>query len=129
MPRYVDIEPFEKEGWHLERTITNQFGVEVQTWLLSHIPTADVIESCEEPHWLTWENGELWGTMPCPMLGGILVDLYSPKGYPVFDSFTAPFVDEDGLVGYYKYDHDAGGWDDTFHYIEEEWDGREEYRL
>lgn len=72
--------------------------------------------------YLKWENAEEWGEIECPMLGGAKIMTYIPKGYPAFDSYTAPFVD-DGEIYYYKYDHDYGGWDDTLFALGEYVDG------
>lgn len=59
--------------------------------------------------WLQWENAQEWGEIYCPMLGRSVMTYY-PKGTPAFDSYTAPFVDADGDVCYYKFDHDEGNW-------------------
>lgn len=69
--------------------------------------------------WLKWNDDvEEWGEIECPMLGNEKVMTYHPKGRPCYYSYTAPFVDEDGDIGYYRYDHDEGCWDeDIFFYI------------
>lgn len=69
--------------------------------------------------WLKWENAEEWGEIECPMLDGKMVMTYIPKGYPAFDSYTAPFVDGDGGIYYYKYDHDYGAWEETLFFLGE----------
>ncbi|WP_261780974.1 hypothetical protein [Clostridium botulinum] len=50
-----------------------------------------------------------WGEIYCPFLGRDVMTYY-PTGMRPYDTITNPFVDEDGGVYYYKYDHDEGGW-------------------
>ena len=50
-----------------------------------------------------------WGKIYCPFLNKEVMTYY-PVGVPAYDSITNPFIDEDGGVYYYKYDHDEGGW-------------------
>ena len=69
--------------------------------------------------WLQWENAEEWGEIECPMLDGENIMTYAPKGYPVFYSYTAPFVDADLDVCYYRFDHDEGMWEDVIFCIGE----------
>lgn len=76
------------------------------------------LNSKDEIHWLKWENGEEWGKIECPMLGGEVMTYY-PKGAPAYYSYTAPFVDDDGDICYYRFDHDEGCWDDTLKCIGE----------
>lgn len=66
--------------------------------------------------WLKWNDDvEEWGEIECPMLGNEMVMTYYLKVCPCYYSYTAPFVNEDGDIGYYRYDHDEGCWDeDTF---------------
>lgn len=59
--------------------------------------------------WLEWSNGSEWGEIFCPMLGQSVMT-YWQTGTPCYDSYTAPFVDDDGDVCCYRYDHDEGGW-------------------
>lgn len=59
--------------------------------------------------WLKWENGEEWGEIFCPMLNAYVMT-YLEKGAPAYDTYTAPFVDEEGDVCYYKYDQDEDCW-------------------
>lgn len=61
--------------------------------------------------WLKWEDGKEWGKIQCPMLDNEYVMTYYPEFMPVYYSYTAPFV-VDGDVCFYRYDHDAGGWDE-----------------
>lgn len=62
--------------------------------------------------WLKWENAEEWGKIQCPMLDDECVMTYCRKDAPCYYSYTAPFVDEDGDVCCYRYDHDEGCWDE-----------------
>lgn len=61
--------------------------------------------------WLQWKNAQEWGIIYCPMLESEVMTYY-PIGRPAYDSYTAPFVDDEGDVCYYKFDHDEGAWDD-----------------
>lgn len=73
--------------------------------------------------WLKWENGKEWGEIECPMLDGERVMTYYQEGVPCYYSYTAPFV-SDGEVGYYRYDHEEGCWDeDTFFFMGEYTEG------
>lgn len=65
--------------------------------------------------WLSWKDAEEWGAIACPFFDGKKIMTYFPKGCPVFNTYTAPFVDEDGDICYYKYDHDEDCWDDVIH--------------
>ena len=61
---------------------------------------------------LEWKSDMIeWGEIYCPFLGREVMTYY-PNGTPAYDSVTNPFMDEDGGVYYYKYDHDEGGWID-----------------
>ena len=67
----------------------------------------------QEMKWLKWAgNVEEYGEIECPMLGDELVMTYYHKGAPCYYSYTASFLDDDGTVCYYRYDHDMGAWDD-----------------
>lgn len=59
--------------------------------------------------WLKWENAQEWGNIYCPMLECEVMTYY-PIGSPTYDSYTAPFVDDEGDVCYFKFDHDEGEW-------------------
>jgi hypothetical protein len=80
---------------------------------------------------LKWK-GEMveWGDIYCPMLGKQVMTYY-PKGTPAYDTVTDPFVDPDGEVCYYKYDHDEGCWYDEMFYLcsKEEFDNAAETGL
>lgn len=56
-----------------------------------------------------WENADEIMDTYCPMLHE-KVTTYCAKDSPCFDSYTKPFVNEDGEVCCYQYDHDFGGW-------------------
>lgn len=62
--------------------------------------------------WLKWENGEEWGEIECPMLNNEMIMTYYPKGVPCYYTYSAPFVDDDGEVCYYRFDQDEGCWDE-----------------
>lgn len=61
---------------------------------------------------LKWENGKEWGEIECPMIGGEPVMTYYLEGVPCYYTYTAPFVDEDGEVCFYRFDQDEGCWDE-----------------
>jgi hypothetical protein len=64
---------------------------------------------------LSWSNGKEWGKIYCPMLDETVMT-YWKKGTPCYDTYTNPFVNEDGEIYCYRYDHDLGAWheDDTY---------------
>lgn len=67
--------------------------------------------------WLKWENGTEWGEIFCPMLNEKVMTYYQ-KGRPAYDSYTAPFVDEeDETVWFYKYDHDEDCWHEEMYFL------------
>lgn len=67
----------------------------------------------EKIQWLKWENLKECMEIECPMLGNERIMTYALENAPVYYSYTAPFVDEDGDVCYYQYDHDEGCWEDS----------------
>lgn len=69
--------------------------------------------------WLKWENGREWGEIQCPMLDDERVMTYYPESGPCYYSCTAPFVDDDGDICYYRFDHDEGCWDDAVYVVGE----------
>lgn len=77
---------------------------------------------------LSW-NCEMieWGKIFCPDLGKEVMTYY-PKGEAAYDTVTAPFVDEDGEVHYYKFDQDEGCWHEGSFYLcsKEEFEGSKE---
>lgn len=73
--------------------------------------------------WLQWENAQEWGKIYCPMIGNEVMTYY-PIGTPAFDSYTAPFIDDDSDVCYYRYDHDEGGWTEEAYCMGEYVDGK-----
>lgn len=70
------------------------------------------VEEPKEIMWLSWQNGEEYMKIECPMFGNELVMTYYPGGDACYYSYTAPFV-EDGEIFYYRYDHDEGCWDES----------------
>lgn len=74
---------------------------------IKECPKAEVIK------WLKWKNLKECMEIECPMIGNEIVMTYAPENGPIQYSFTAPFVDEDGDVCYYQYDHDEGNWDEN----------------
>ena len=46
MSRYIDIEPYEKDGWYLQKHYHNSFGEVIKTTPLVLVPTAEP-NSCE----------------------------------------------------------------------------------
>lgn len=41
MSRYIDIEPYEKDGWYLQKRYHNSYGEAIKTTPLVSVPTAD----------------------------------------------------------------------------------------
>lgn len=77
--------------------------------------------------WLEWKCEIVeWGKIFCPMVGEEVMTYY-PKGRPAYDTVTAPFVDSDGDVCYYKFDQDEGCWEESIIVFctKEEWDSVE----
>ena len=73
--------------------------------------------------WCEWDNPDAWlewGEIECPLLNGERVMTYYPKGELAFDSYTKPFLMDDGGVCVLKFDHDEGCWYDSFYIIREE---------
>lgn len=69
--------------------------------------------------WLKWENGTEWGEIQCPMLDDEPVMTYYNSDEPCYYTYTAPFVDDDGEVCCYQFDHDEGTWDEDLLFIGE----------
>lgn len=51
MSRYIDIEPYEKDGWYLQKHYHNSYGEVIKTTPLVSIPTADV-EPVKHGKWI-----------------------------------------------------------------------------
>lgn len=64
---------------------------------------------------LSWSNGKEWGKIYCPMLDREVMT-YWKIGTPCYDTYTSPFVDENGEIYCYRFDQDLGAWheDDTY---------------
>lgn len=75
-------------------------------------------------HWLKWKNGKEHGKIYCPMLHE-WVETYLLDGGPSYNSYTAPFANEDGCVYFHKYDHDADCWHAELFYLGEHLEGIE----
>lgn len=63
MSRYIDIEPYEKDGWYLQKRYHNEHCEVVKTTPLISVPTAEA-EPVKHGQWLigVGENGEPIGT-------------------------------------------------------------------
>ena len=48
MSRYIDIEPYEKDGWYLQKTYYGTYGAGVKTTPLISIPTAELVVRCKD---------------------------------------------------------------------------------
>lgn len=59
---------------------------------------------------LGYSNAQEWGMITHPHLGKVMT--YYPVGVPAYDSYTKPFVDNDGDICHYRYDHDEGSWNE-----------------
>lgn len=77
----------------------------------------------ERGKFLSWVNAREWGKIYDPMLEKEVMT-YCSQGAPAFDSYTAPFMNDDGDIVYHRFDHDAGGWTNITYYLME----GEEYR-
>ena len=51
MSRYIDIEPYEKDGWYLQKRYRNSYGEVIKTTPLISVPTADA-EPVKHGHWI-----------------------------------------------------------------------------
>ena len=81
------------------------------------------LASDERGKFLSWVNAREWGKIYDPMLEKEVMT-YCSQGAPAFDSYTAPFMNDDGDIVYHRFDHDAGGWTNITYYLME----GEEYR-
>ncbi|WP_324627657.1 hypothetical protein [Bacillus paranthracis] len=71
---------------------------------------------------LSWSNSVEWGEIYCPMLGKYVMTYYK-EGTPAYDTYTNPFVNEDGDIYYYRFDQDEGGWDEDAEWLGEYTEG------
>lgn len=70
------------------------------------------IKPIDEDVELEWKsNMNEWGEIYCPFLNKEVMTYY-PVGVRPYDTITNPFIEENGGVYYYKYDHDEGGWNE-----------------
>ena len=51
MSRYIDIEPYEKDGWYLQKRYHNSYGEVIKTTPLVSVPTAEV-EPVKHGRWI-----------------------------------------------------------------------------
>lgn len=68
------------------------------------------IKPIDEDVELEWKsNMNEWGEIYCPFLNKEVMTYY-PVGVRPYDTITNPFIEKNGGVYYYKYDHDEGDW-------------------
>lgn len=48
MSRYIDIEPYEKDGWYLQKRYHNEHCEVVKTTPLISVPTAEPVVRCKD---------------------------------------------------------------------------------
>lgn len=77
----------------------------------------------EQVKTLKWFNGQEWGECFHPDLGWVMT--YCEKGRPCYDSYTKPFIDDDGDICCYRFDQDEGYWVEEILFLKE-WEGEEE---
>lgn len=58
MSRYIDIEPYEKDGWYLQKSYHNPYCNVIKTTPLSLVPTASV--ELKHAHVIIDEDGNMW---------------------------------------------------------------------
>ncbi len=55
MSRYIDIEPYEKDGWYLQKHYHNSYGEVIKTTPLVSVPTAEA-EPTKHGRWIREPN-------------------------------------------------------------------------
>ncbi|MEG0409107.1 MAG: hypothetical protein RR623_09560 [Bacilli bacterium] len=79
--------------------------------------------------WLKWENEN---ECDCVEIDhpdyGVVITFYR-KDVPMYDSYSRPYVDDDGDVCCIKYEHDEREWDDCIHSIDENYKENKKYYL
>ena len=64
MSRYIDIEPYEKDGWYLQKRYHNSYGEVIKTTPLISVPTAEVKLKhgrwIDEPIYKQTMDGKTW---------------------------------------------------------------------
>ena len=64
MSRYIDIEPYEKDGWYLQKHCHEEYYESVKTMPLITIPTAEPVVRCKDCTYATDPNE---GYVYCPV--------------------------------------------------------------
>ena len=98
-------EPFETVGEAMDAG-EEYFGKGIQI-LIGEIGEDNKVTPIEQIE-LEYKNAQEWGEIHHSELGWIMT--YYPIGVPAFDSWTKPFVDNEGDICCYRYDHDEGVW-------------------
>lgn len=86
----------------------NHFGASC-TFLIGEIGEDNKVVPIEQVE-VSYSNVQEWGTITHPQLGEVIT--YYPTGVPAYDSYTKPFVDNEGDICCYRFDHDEGCWRD-----------------
>lgn len=55
MSRYIDIEPYEKDGWYLQKNYYDTYGAGIKTTPLKSVPTAEVEPFKAFAYWVASE--------------------------------------------------------------------------
>lgn len=64
MGRYIDIEPYEKDGWYLQKHYHNSYGEVIKTTPLISVPTAEV-KPIKHGRWICLRDGDNIGLYEC----------------------------------------------------------------
>lgn len=62
MSRYIDIEPYEKDGWYLQKSCHEEYYEAVKTMPLKSVPTADPVK---HGRWIKNEDRSGWHCSCC----------------------------------------------------------------
>lgn len=57
MSRHIDIEPYEKDGWYLQKRYHNSYGEVIKTTPLVSVPMAEV-EPVKHGHWIKLDDAK-----------------------------------------------------------------------
>lgn len=75
MSRYVDIEPYEKDGWYLQRRYRNSYSESIVTAPLISIPTAEA-RSVKHGRWAdVYKQFDGTITMGCSICRNICIKI------------------------------------------------------